>query len=175
MPAATLRQLAAPFAQAMAHKAHALASLELTPRQTAALARSMSDDVRKFHDAAIPALLPYEISEAAAAAAAERGLDLAVLTYAAQPAVDPGRRTFLYEHMVTISSIVAKARATEDVEAIIDQLCASRVAWITKAENDELTKRGYNSRRDDPEAAYAEADIRLVQRPSEAVGGDGRL
>lgn len=37
MPAATLRQLAAPFAQAKAHKAHALASLELTPRQTAAL------------------------------------------------------------------------------------------------------------------------------------------
>jgi len=148
MPAATLRQLAKPFAMAMAHKAHALADLELTRRQAAALARSMGDDVRKFHDAAVPALMPFDVSEAAARAAEERGLDLAVLTYAAQPAVDTGRGTFHYEHMVTISSIVAKARATEDVEEIIDLLCTSRVAWITKAENDELTKRGYNSRHD---------------------------
>jgi len=156
----------------MAHKAHALASLDHTPPQAAALARSMGEDVRKFHDAVVPSLMPYDMSEAAAGAAAEGGLDLAVLTYAAQPAVDSGRGTFHYEHMVTISSIVAKARAAEDVEEIIDLLCTSRVAWITKAENDELTKRGYNSRRDDPEAAYAEVGIHLVQRPSETAGGD---
>ncbi|MCL3863143.1 hypothetical protein [Actinotalea sp. K2] len=67
--------------------------------------------------------------------------DLAVLTYAAQLAVDSGRGTFHNEHMGTISSTVAKARASEGVEDIIDLLCTSRVAWITKAENDELTKR----------------------------------
>lgn len=67
--------------------------------------------------------------------------------------------------MVAISSIVAKARAT-GVEEIIDLLCTSRVVWITKAEINELTKRGYNSRRDDPGAAYAEVGSHLVQRPS---------
>jgi len=173
MPAATLRQVAGPFALAMAHKAQALVSLELTRTQAAALSKSMSDDVRKFHDAVVPALIPYDISEAAAAVAAERGLDLAALTYGGQPKADPRREAFHYEHMVTISTIVAKARALADVEAIIDLLCASRVAWITKAENDELTRRGYNSRRDDPDAAYAEAGIRLVRLPNGSAEATG--
>ena len=173
MPAATLRQVAEPFALAMAHKAQALVSLELTRTQAAALSKSMSEDVRKFHDAVVPALIPYDISEAAAAVAAERGLDLAALTYGGQPKADPRREAFHYEHMVTISTIVAKARALADVEAIIDLLCSSRVAWITKAENGELTRRGYNSRRDDPDAAYAEAGIRLARVPSGSAEATG--
>lgn len=175
MPPATVQQLAEPFAHAMAHKSRALANLTLTSRQVAALRRSMSDDVRKFHDAAIPALLPYEISEAATLAAETRGLDLASLTYAAQPAVDPGRGIFHYEHMETISTIIAKARATESVEEIIALLCTSRVAWITKGENDELARLGYSSKRDDPAAAYAEAGIHLMHRTSEAAGSEGGL
>lgn len=174
MPAATLRQVAEPFALAMAHKAQALVSLELTRTQAAALSKSMSEDVRKFHDAVVPALIPYEISEAAAAVAAERGLDLAALTYGGQPKADPRREAFHYEHMVTISTIVAKARALADVEAIIDLLCPSRVAWITKAENDALTQGGFASERRDPDAAYAEVGIRLIQRPSGAVEGTSR-
>jgi len=173
MPAATLRQVAEPFALAMAHKAQALVSLELTRTQAAALSKSMSEDVRKFHDAVVPALIPYEISEAAAAVATARGLDLAALTYGGQPKADPRRDAFHYEHMVTISTIVAKARALADVEAIIDLLCASRVAWITKAENSELTRRGYNSQRDDPDAAYAEAGIRLVRLPNGSAEATG--
>src|SRR5665647_2460975 len=87
----TVRDLAEPFALAMAHKARTLASLELTKTQAAALSKSMSEDVRKFHDAVLPGLMPYEISEAAAAVAAERGIDLAVLTYGAQSKADPRR------------------------------------------------------------------------------------
>jgi hypothetical protein len=175
MRPATVQQLAEPFARAMAHKSRALATLRLTSRQAAALRRSMSDDVRKFHDAAIPSLLPYEISEAAALAAETYGIDLASLSYAVQPAVDPGRGVLHYEHMDTISSIVAKALAAERVEEIIALLCTSRVAWITKAENGELARLGYSSNRDDPDAAYAEAGIRLIHRTSEAAGSEGGL
>lgn len=133
----------------------------------------MSDDVRKFQDAAMPSLLPCEISEAAALAAETYGVELASLSYAAQPAVDPGRGVLHYEHMETISSIIAKARAAESVEEIIARLCTSRVAWITKAENGELARLGYSSNRDGPDAAYAEAGIHLMHRTSEAAGSEG--
>jgi hypothetical protein len=59
---------------------------------------------------------------------------------------------------------VLKARSVKEVAATLK---SASIAWILKRENSRLEELGFRSRRDDPDDAYRQADIKL--RPLDTV------
>jgi hypothetical protein len=162
-PVSIVRQVVRPYAHALLVKQAALEDPVLTPYQQQALRDSMRVDFRKCSDSLIPRLVPFLVSKAAAAAAAEIGVDLATASYESQPSFDPGRKVFHYEHYATISGLLQAIDAAEDVDTAVEVLVEQlRVAWILKSENRCLDNLGYRHQRPDPAAAYAHAGIELV-------------
>lgn len=101
-------------------------------------------------------------SEAALAKARELGFELSGWDWHSQPKFDPGRETFHFEHVTTVKSIrdaVILARSEEEIAAALSR---SKVAWILKDEDLELTAKGYRSNRENSDAAYEAARIKLV-------------
>ena len=166
MSAPDLTPYCAIFARGLRDKATALDGMALTAKQTAALRKSISTDIRKLCDMVFPAVKPYDISVAAADAAAALGVDLQAQTWDTQTKFDPKRQVFHYEHMATVADIVDAVLAADSVEQAADELAQRiRVAWILKEEDARLTRLGYRKRRPDPDAAYAEAGIPMVPLP----------
>lgn len=161
-----LRRVARPYAHALLIKIKGLKDPILTAGQRQSLKGSMKEDLRKCSDALIPDLVPYRVSKAAAAAAAERGVDLTRATFRSQWRFDPGRTLFHYEHYATLESIVIRLERVGSVDAAVDVLEELlQVAWILKCEDRRLGELGYRHVRPDPAAAYAEAGIELVRLP----------
>ena len=78
---------------------------------------------------------------------------------------DKGRKVFHWEHILPVSTIVKKLLAIENPtnSAIIDIIKNADVAWILKAENDQLDSNGYRTKRpENPLEAYINCDIQLV-------------
>lgn len=157
-----VRRIARPYAHALVIKADGLLDPVLTSSQRQSLKSSMKEDLRKCGDALIPEVVPYLISDAAAAAAAELGVDLSKETYASQPRFDRGRKLFHYEHYATLETIVARLESTSSVEAAIDVIEELlHVAWILKSEDRRLTELGFRHLRPEPASAYVTAGIVL--------------
>lgn len=167
MSAPALAPYCAIFARGLRDKATALEGMALTAKQSAALRKSISTDIRKLCDMVFPAVTPYDISVAAAEKAAALEVDLQAQTWDTQPSFDPGRQVFHYEHMATVADIVDAVLAADSVQQAAEELAQRvRVAWILKEEDARLSGLGYRQRRPDPDAAYAEADIQMMPPPS---------
>lgn len=158
--ATSLTRLLTPFAKSIHAKceAHNDVSLELTVSQRARHRESISDDIKKCSNFVVP-----EVSEAALAVAID--VDLYAKNWHDQHFFDPGRENFHFEHVVPVSAIrerCLEAASDQDVLRVLEQ--EIRVAWILKAEDAELTRLGFRSKRECPDEAYLRAKIRLVKR-----------
>jgi hypothetical protein len=92
--------------------------------------------------------------------AKQKNIPCEKLTWNNQTRYDPGRKELIYEHMTTVSNL--RDSIIKNPQNIKTILQSSRVVWITRAENNELTRLGFNSKRPDPELAYRTANIVLV-------------
>ena len=159
---ASLRALAGPalhsaFALAIWAKADALRVTDLGLRERQRVLESISYDIRKYSDLAIP-----QVSLAAQVEAGRLGVNLRDMRWQDQPRFDPGRQTFQWEHVETIGAIRNKCLAASSAQEIEKHLDDIRVAWILKSEDRRLTEGGYRTTRVDPDEAYREAGITLV-------------
>lgn len=138
-------------------------SVALTPYQDARVREAISVLVRKACDVIFPAARMPEVSIAAANAAAELGIDLRTETWHSQTKFDKGRLVFHYEHMQPVGAVVQRLASAATPDEVVEILRNHlRLAWITKAEDKELRRLGYQSTRPDPDAAYAAAGITLL-------------
>ena len=154
-----------PFAVAILPLAETLrGDSELSRYQRSRVRDAVVVLVRKACDVTIPAARLPEVSAEAARLAAEKGIDLREQTWHSQPKFDPRRAVFHYEHMTPVTAIVekvvAEAVTTDAVADVLERTL--RLAWITKIEDQELSRLGFKSKRPDPAAAYAAAGIELV-------------
>jgi hypothetical protein len=150
------------FALGMLPKVEWLRTGTATPVQASAVRSSLTQELRKLCDALGPEDLRPAVSRRAATAAEAIGVDLCRQSWATQLRFDPGRRMFHLEHVVPVSAIRAAVLECGDAAEIVRTLAGLRLAWILKEENQELERRGFRSRRPDPDAAYAEAGIELT-------------
>lgn len=88
-------------------------------------------------------------------------IDLRNRRWGHQQSFDPGRKKLHYEHMVPCSQIRDACEKANSVELVAYALAQSRIAWITKEEDEALTKAGFRSRRESPKTAYATVGIKL--------------
>jgi hypothetical protein len=119
---------------------------------------AISDDIKKCTNFIRP-----KVSRAARDWATRLGIDLCAMNWHDQPRFDPARRKFHFEHFRPVSLIrsecIEKCSETEILEILKTQLT---VVWILKSEDVELRRLGYQSNRPDPDKAYREAMIELV-------------
>ena|GEM_PF-942559 len=111
---------------------------------------------------------PRYVSIAARDRAAALGLsDLREYHWDEQPhrMKDHGREIFHWDHFVPVSQL---QRQLEEQGALATQertfgiLRRARIAWILKAEDEDLTRRGFRSHRDNPYKAYDDVKISLL-------------
>ncbi|WP_323751453.1 hypothetical protein [Marinobacter sp.] len=148
-----------PFSQSIFAKAEALKKHEvgLRPDHIARFRESISEDIKKCSNFVVP-----EVSDEAHHEATKRGLNLFEKNWHDQPAFDPGRKIFHLEHVQPVSAIRAMCLECDTEKEVHYTLQSHlRVAWILKKEDAELSRLGYRSKRKDPDAAYAHANIRL--------------
>ncbi len=158
----SLRELMTPFARAILAKAGALREYlnDLSHSQQRRFLESIGDDIKKA-----TALHPHDMSVAAAEEAARRGVDLTAKTWHDQPRFDPGRKTFIAEHMVPVSALVYACTQQSDIEGVLNVLVNRlRVVWLLRDEDKSLTRLGFRHRRASPEQAYQAAGIRIAIR-----------
>lgn len=161
MPVLTARRAAEIFAESLWAKRRLLRACTLLDRQQARLKESMSDDLKKYCDIVVPALLPLQVSDRAREAARDLGVDLCRSTWHSQPTFDPGRTRFHLEHVLPVSQLRSRAIAADALSGVVEVLLGVRLAWILKEEDRELTRLGHRSKRLDAAAAYSEAGITL--------------
>jgi hypothetical protein len=145
-----------PFSTAIYAKARALRDLKLSDTHRKRLRESISDDIKKasnFH--------PHKMSKAAHETASALNIgDLAQKTWHDQHSFDPGRQTFIVEHMVTVSRLRERCLQATDEDGVLSVLADEiRVVWILRAEDERLTALKYRSKR--PATAYEEARIEI--------------
>ncbi len=150
------------FASAIYAKAAGLRKLKskLNQAERARFLESISDDIKKCTNFVSPG-----VSQAALDLANTMGVDLCSKSWHEQPRFDPRRKMFHLEHMVPVSKVRELCRDAKSEDAVLEILLKNlRCIWILKSEDRELTRLGYRSRRTNPEAAYKEARINLVQQ-----------
>jgi hypothetical protein len=150
-------ELVAAFSESIWAKARVARGIPLEPRERSRLRESISDDIKKFTD-----LVPPRVSEAAQLEAQRRGVDLRQMRWHDQPHFDPGRSTFQWEHVLTVSGLRELCLHAPGPSEIAEILETARVAWILKDEDRRLTARRYRAKRPDPVAAYREVGIKLI-------------
>jgi hypothetical protein len=155
-------ELLRPFATSIFAKASALRHFEdaksLSSSQLARLRESISDDIRKCTNFAVP-----RVSKAALREAKRLSINLTQMNWHDQKKFDPGRRTFHREHMVPVKTIRDECRRAKSEEEVLEILInRPRLVWVLKSEDAALTRCGYRFLREDPDAAYAEAGIELI-------------
>jgi hypothetical protein len=157
----TVDELLLPFAKSICVKTTAYKTLKgnLTASQRARMLEAISDDIKKCTNFVLP-----KVSRAACDEAARLGIDLCSKNWHDQPRFDRGRKIFHWEHFVPVADIRTKCidscSESEILEILKSRLC---VVWILKSEDEELRRLGYRSIRPDPETAYREAKIELIQ------------
>lgn len=149
------------FAESIWTKVKAARELELGIRERRRLLESISEDIKKWTD-----VIPVSVSAAAQAEAERRGVDLIVMGWHDQHRFDPGRGMFQWEHILPVGRIRDACLQAGSPAEVITILQTARVAWILKEEDRRLTALGYRSVRPDPEGAYREAGITLLQQRS---------
>lgn len=152
------------FARSIFSKADALTGLERTKNQRKRIRASITADIRTCGLLIYPDVRSPEVSEAAQLEADQIGKQIRTRTWYNQNGIDPGRKTFHWEHVDPISCIQKACEEATSEEAILNILKTRlRIAWILKREDAELTRLGYKSKRPDPDKAYCEAKIVLLK------------
>lgn len=151
-------ELIAAFSESIWAKVRVAREVELELRERRRLLEAISEDIKKFTD-----LLPPLVSEAAHLEAQRRGVDLRQKGWHDQSRFDPGRRVFQWEHVLPVGSMREQCLRATSPTAVAQILEAGRVAWILKEEDRRLTGLGYRATRPDPDAAYRQAGITLVE------------
>ncbi len=146
------------FAESIWVKSRAAREVDLGVRERRRLLESISEDIKKWTD-----LLPPAISVAAQVEAERRAIDLRVMGWHDQYRFDPGRQMFQWEHVLPVGHIRESCLVAGSATDVAHILGTARVAWILKEEDRRLTGLGYRSIRPDPETAYSEAGIELLQ------------
>ena len=83
-------------------------------------------------------------------------------------------RLYTLDHLTTAKDfkddlVKAYRDGNLSLEYIKERLKKQRLCWITKAEDRELKRRGYNSHRPDPYKAYAEAGIIILRTQDNTI------
>jgi hypothetical protein len=127
------------------------------------LRRIAYDMCRQMEQFCVP-----HVSQAAYDEATSKGIaNLHTWRWRDQSRQDRGREVFHLEHKMPVALMrdhVLKARSVKEVAATLK---SASIAWILKRENSRLEELGFRSRRDDPDDAYRQADIKL--RPLDTV------
>lgn len=162
---ADLRKLLSPFAVAIIHaRSEAIRDWRSPPGITARFLESISDDIKKCGNF----FAPY-VSVAAKDKATRRGIDLTEKNWHDQPLFGKGRKLFQFEHLVPVSSLRADTLVSRTAADILNILMTRlRVVWMLKAEDAELGRMGYRSRRKGPVAAYRAAEIKIAAQHTPA-------
>ena len=116
-----------------------LRATDLPHRDRQHVLESISDHV-EVHD-----LIQPGVSDAAKAEAERIGVDLRTAGWHEQPKFDPGRKVFVREHVVPVSSIRAACLEVESEEDTALCLQAARVAWVLRQEVRALTRLGFQN------------------------------
>lgn len=153
-----------PFAEAIFIKVTMIRSGRFDKVDIGHLKETIRHDLRKCSDIIIRSIRRPEVSEAAHAKGREMGIaDLRDLSWSAQAKLDPGRVTFILEHVIPVRTLQEAALAASSSAEIVEILRGGmRVAWILKTENSELGRLGFTTKRPDPIAAYEAAGIHLL-------------
>lgn len=142
----------------MAHKIKAAIEHDLTKPESRRLLESISDDIRKYTD-----LIGPLQSRAAKELAGKKNINLLNMRWHDQPKFDRGRSIFHFEHVFTVRQVRDLCMKCTTPESIADVLeSKTKVAWILKREDDELTRLGFKFNRPDPALAYAKAGIQIM-------------
>ncbi|MBA3419492.1 MAG: hypothetical protein H0U09_12505 [Geodermatophilaceae bacterium] len=159
---------AKPFAEAIAPLASALSTAALEPRQQKALREAIEQVIRKCHDAVLPIIRPAGASASARSLATELAVDLAILRWGQEPRNEHRQKLLHLDHITPVSWIRVKCVDAPSASAIRQVLHTYlHAAWITPAENAELNRLKYRSKRPDPRAAYREQALRWTRgRPN---------
>ena len=103
------------------------------------------------------------VSENAKEVADQLELDLFMHNWHDQNKFDPGRKTFHLEHKTTIHDLTLDIINGKDV---LNTIARIQHGWILKSEDKILNTSGKKKLREDHDAAYNEAGIELIYRPS---------
>lgn len=148
------------FALSIHAKAKALNEGNLTDFQKSRLKESISDDIKKYTN-----FVPHRVSQAAQAIAdtLHRPVNLSEMTWHDQTGFDQDRSLFIVEHKRPVNALRHECINAESCDAV-EQILAERLvaAWITRAEDNKLTRLGYGINRPDPCYAYNQARIVLL-------------
>jgi len=153
-----------PFGLAIVSKQELLRTSDFTSYQRSQVLASISDDLRKASDITIEDLRPAFVSFAAGRFSDELGakLELSRTPWHRQPSFDPGRKNLMFEHLDPINQIRSRLFSLTSAEEVIELLWRElRVTWITKEENERLTRGGFSRARENPMYAYAKCGILL--------------
>lgn len=134
---------------------------------------------RKSSDTSIASLLlntlirhapgPVYVSKAASKEAKRRGLnDLTAYHWRDQVKKmgDKGRKTFAWDHFYPVAELrrqldELKSPTVPQVRKILKK---ASVAWILRSEDEKLNKARFRQHRPDPDAAYQQVGIELINR-----------
>lgn len=101
-----------------------------------------------------------KVSVKAKQLAEERGIDLTKMSWYNQPSMDKKRELFVYEHKDPINMVASKIiNNPDDIISILEK---TETVWVTREEDIELTRLGYWKNRPDPDLAYKEANIIII-------------
>ena len=152
-----------PYARSIYDKAMLLRETGISLKQQKYVKRSISFEIRHLCDVLSPDNLIPCVSLLAMNAASDLGIDLKLMDWHDQPKFDPERKVFHLEHVNPVSMVRDRCIGEHSLDAVKDILASDlRIAWILKEEDKILRDLGYRSKRPSPEAAYAEAGIKLI-------------
>lgn len=145
------------FAKSIFVKATALRNLNLTKDEQREIKTAISFDVRFYGNLKRP-----KVSRKALIKADELGIPISDMRWSNQNKYDKGRSIFHLEHFHTVKDIREACLKAENEAEIISVLDGSTLVWILKVEDKILNDNGQRSSRSDPQQAYIDAGIKIL-------------
>ena len=145
------------FAKSIFAKATALKNLNLTKYEQREIKTAISFDVRIFGNLKRP-----KVSRNAQIKADELGIPISDMRWSNQNKYDMGRSIFHLEHFHTVKDVREACLKAENEAEIISILEGSIIVWILKIEDKILNDNGHRSSRSNPQQAYIDAGIEIL-------------
>lgn len=146
------------FAKSIFVKATALRNLNLTKDEQREIKTAISFDVRIYGNLKRP-----KVSREAQIKADELGIPISDMRWSNQNKYDKGRSIFHLEHFHTVKDIREACLKAEKEAEIVSILDGSTLVWILKVEDKILNDNGQRSSRSDPQQAYIDAGIEILE------------
>ena len=91
-----------------------------------------------------------------------KDIDLSNFGWHDQNKFDPKRKSLIFEHKDTVKETIKKILKANSIEEILEIISITKTVWITREENDLLTRKGFASNRPDSDLAYKECGIEIL-------------